>query len=210
MRGAPEPYVPGRPSPGEDGPADEGPWPPRIYVPGPGPDREERSGRLREKLLAAAGEGLDPRDDGACALALFRDPGLADEVLRMLEAELRDRGADTVAAVGPGGRMVGAALADRAGRPLAAVRTAAEPGEGEEAGVAGGPVSDGVRILLVAAAVADGEPVRTAARTLEAAGGSVVGVAAVVDAGNPPGASGGRAAGGDVTDDHNFMSIMEL
>lgn len=190
MRGTPEPYVPGRPPSPEEEPPDEGPWPPRIYVPGPPPDREERSERLREALLAAGGEGLDPRDEEGCALALFGDPELADEVLRAMEDELRDRGADTVAAVGLGGWIVGSALADRAGTPLVAVRTGAEPGEGGDLAVAGGPALDGARILLVATVLAGEEPLRSATRALEDAGGAVEGAAVVADlAGRGPSSS---------------------
>lgn len=209
MRGAPEPYVPGRPSPGEDEPADEGSWPPRIYVPGPAPDPGARSERLGERLLAAAAE-LDPRDEEGCALALFRDPELADEVLRAMERELRDRDANTVAAVGPGGRIVGAALADRAGTPMAAVRTGEDPGKGGEAGVAGGPTGDGARVLLVATVLADGGSIRSAARALKAAGGSVAGIAVVARTGSRAGASRGRRSGADDMDDYKLMYVMDL
>lgn len=200
MREAPEPYVPGRPPPGEAEPADERPWPPRVYVPGPAPDRGARSEGLGERLLAVAAE-LDPRDEEECALALFRDPGLADEVLRAMERELRDRDADTVAAVGPGGRIVGAALADRAGAPLAAVRTETDPGEGGGTGVAGGPTGDGARVLLVATVLGDEGPIGSAARALEAAGASVAGIVGVARTGPPSEAS---------CNDYNIMSVIEL
>lgn len=208
MRGAPEPYVPGRPSPGEEEPADEGPWPPQIYVPGPARERGARSEGLGERLLAAAGE-LDPRDEEGCALALFRDPELAEEVLRAMERELGDREADTVAAVGPGGRIVGAALADRAGTPLAAVRTETEPGKGGEAGVAGGPPDDGARVLLVATVLADGAPIRSAARALETVGASVVGIVVVARAETRSGATS-RAPGVEELDDYNMRFIIDL
>lgn len=208
MRGAPEPYVPGRPSPGEREPADEGPWPPRIYVPGPAEEQGARSDGLGERLLAAAGE-LDPRDEEGCALALFRDPELADEVLRAMERELRDRDADTVAAVGPGGRMVGAALADRAGAPLAAVRTEADPGEGGEIGVAGGPTGEGTRALLVATVLDEGAPIRSAARALETVGASVVGIVVVARTETRPGAAN-RTTGVEGLDDHNMRFIIDL
>ncbi len=209
MRGAPETYVPGRPSPGEQEPADEGPWPPRIYVPGPAEEQRARSEGLGERLLAAAGD-LDPRDEEGCALALFRDPELADEVLGAMERQLRDRDADTVAAVGPGGRIVGAALADRAGAPLAAVRTEADPGEGGETGVAGGPTGEGARALLVATVPGDGGQIRAAARALEAAVGPVVGIVVVADTAGRAGASSSGRSGADDLDDYNLMRMIEL
>lgn len=208
MSGTPEVYVPGRPPP----PAEEGgeAWPPEIYVPPPGPSRRRLSDRVR---AWTTGDGdvsrSTPREDRL--LELFREPDLRDDVLARLAEEFDEREAEAVAGAGPGGWLLGAPLAHRTGAPFLALSAAGDgevggaadgPGGGRARILPGGPLPEGLRVLLVDAFVGPGEaPVRALARRLERAGGRVAGVAALAALGD---------RGAVTIDDYNTMYISEI
>lgn len=193
MRGAPEPYLPGRPSSPDDEPAEEGSWPPRIYVPGPASGHEALPEEVRRRLRAIVGDRPDPAEGEAHARAVLGPPGLRDAVLGRLEAAARERGADRVAGLGPGGWLLAAVLADRMGLPFMAITA---PGTGEGAGQ--DPVAaEGDRVLVLVP-VAGEEGLDTAIRALESDGAEVAGVAALA-----------RAASDKLDDDHlNYMFVL--
>lgn len=204
MRGPPEPYVPGRPSPPAE--PDEEPWPPRIYVPGPADPgaEQELSARDRRRLRELIGAPPDRGAGERHVLALLREPDLLDAVLGRLAREARDRDAGRVAASETRGWLLAAPLAARTGLPLVALR-AKRPVRGETAGpcalAADEEAIAGDRVLVVDVVLADVGPLRAAIRALEGAGAVVAGAAVLAAEADETGST---------VDDVNLLSLLEL
>lgn len=190
-------------------------WPPSVYVPGPGPGEDgDGTDGLEARLRAHLPDGAGSGGPAALARALpsvFREPELVRELLDRLAAELRAREADTVAALEPGGQLLGAALAARTGRPLVTIDVpgaSGEPpagvGKGGEAPPARvhGSLETDARALLVTGVLASGDRLGQAAGRLEAAEARIAGIATLIELAG----AGGREA----MEDHNLLCILTL
>lgn len=209
MRPATDVYVPGS---GAASPAGEAsPWPPSIYVP-PSPGAA-LAGRIRSRLPTDAA-GARPAEIARELPSLFRDPDLVGDLQERLAREFGQLDADAVAALEPGGYLLGATLAARVRCPLVSFVETDGPsggGEGPEEDRAFGDrplpelapetVNAGDRVLLVSGLLAAGESLRAAAEQLEEVGARPVGIVVLVEL---PG------QGRERLKDYNIMSILRL
>lgn len=187
-------YVPTRLPDGAPGAAAPEPTSPApVFTPGAGARERTLAARVREALRRETGRrGGDGSVPGL--EALFRSPEVAREVVERLSREARDLACTAVVAPGPGGGMIGAPLAVRAGLPLF---LAVGPGEGQ-----GDPLGADDRVLVVADVADSGDRLAEAANRVEQAGARVAAVAAVVEV------DGGDAR--EIMDDRNLLSVITL
>lgn len=170
-------------------------WPPSVYRPVSGKAEGALAHAVEDVLRAGAGRGV--REEDVDVSAVFRDPATARAVADRLARAARDLECGVVAAPEPGGPVLAAPAADRAGVPLVVLRRTSDG-----LSVPPGALSGGDRVLVVDDVLGDGDRQAEACEVVERAGADVAGIWVLAEL---AGRDGRRRL-----DEYNVLSLIEL
>lgn len=170
-------------------------WPPTVYRPVSGEAEGALAHAVEDVLRPGAGPGV--REEDVDVSAVFRDPATARAVADRLARAARDLDCVAVAGLEPGGPVLAAPAADRAGLPLVVLRRTSD---GLSAPT--GALSGGDRVLVVDDVLGDGDRQAEACGAVERAGAEVAGIWVLAEL---AGRDGRRRL-----EEYNIWSLTEL